>query len=259
MTSARSLALQFSVLVILLCIGLPMEAVEPDEVIINELYFSPKGGGPGHFETVELLVVANELDLNGLQVSDRDFWNRQTEEQCTLQDLGQGFLAAVRSGTLLVIHRGEGTDDTDPSDFLLRFYAKSSLFCNTAPTTNAFKFSNQEDNLHLLHRGGDQVDFIKYRASNRKNQGSSEPGVLEWENGAKGCISIGLIDENVGVRFLGNKPELNNFPAAWQAYSETYRVSDNIGKPNGGLNTQWINELRQRVDPKYIPVPDTEE
>ncbi len=228
-----------------------LSAVEPEEVIINEVYYWPKGPVvPGHNETVELLVVADQINVNGLQVSDRDVWDKATEGQCTLQDLGQGFLKSVRSGTLIVIHRGEGKDDTDGSDFVLRFYARSSRFCNTAPTTNSFELSNHDDNLHVLHHGK-QVDFLKYRASNPKEERShATSGSLGWDGGEERHIPIGKVQDNTGIRFLGNEPELNDYPASWLAYSEPYLKDNNIGKPNGGANTVWIEGLRKAAKAK---------
>ncbi len=219
-------------------------AVAPGEVIINEVYFnlleSPE---PNHFEAVELLVVKSGLDLNGLQISDRDIWNRQSEDQCTVQDLGQGFLGNLRPGTLIVLYNGIGTDDTNASDFVLRFYAQSSLFCNSAPHTNSFRIADSGDNLHLLHLGK-QVDFLKYRTKTGKLT-SADPGELGWDGGVKATIDVGKEDENVGFRFLGDKPELNDYPAAWRPYTEPYLETNNLGEPNGGKNSDWIEKLRK--------------
>ena len=226
-----------------------LAALEPNDVIINEVYFFPKGPiDPEHCETVELLVVADKVNLNGLQLSDRDIWKEPSESQVTVQDMGQGFLNSVRSGTLIVIYRREGIDDTDGSDFVIRLHARSSLFCNTAPSTNSFELSNHDDNLHLLHQGK-QIDYVRYRASNPspKERSFAQPGALEWENGSQGFIPIGKLQDNVGIRFVGNKPELNNFPAAWVAYPEPYIKRNNIGKPNGAANTVWIEQLRDKA------------
>lgn len=230
---------------ILMAIALSTQAVEPGDVVLNEVYFnlleSPE---PNHFEAVELLVVQDNLDLNGLQVSDRDIWDRPAEDQCTLQDLGQGFLRGVKSGTLIVLFNGAGEDDTDSSDFLLRFFATSSLYCNVAPTTNAFRIADQGDNLHLLHSGR-QVDFLRYLSKTSKRR-AGEPGTLTWHGGNDGFIEIGDIDENVGFRFHGDKPELNDYPAAWLPYSEPTTKASNLGQPNGGRNTDWIEQLRKK-------------
>ncbi len=220
-------------------------ALEIGDVTINEVYFSPKGGGQGHHEAVELLVAKDKVDLNGITISDRDFWEKPTEDQCTLQDLGQGFLSSVRSGTLIVIYNGIGEDDTDPNDFVLRFYAKSSLYCNTAPTGNSFKFSNKGDNLHLF-QFSKQLDFVKYRTSDLSTRGIADPGLLEWQGGASGYVDVALTGQSTGFRFLGNRADLNDYPAAWTPYSETYKENNNLGKPNGGVNTEWIRLLREK-------------
>src|SRR5690606_14872380 len=128
-----------------------------------------------------------------------------------------GFLSAVRSGTLIVIYNGSGQDDTNPADFVLKFYAKSSLFCNIAPTKNAFDLRKQGRALHLLHLAR-QVDFLKYRASDAKHFAPATPGLLHWEGGREGHVDVGKTGENTGIRFLGDKPDLNDFPAAWIAY-----------------------------------------
>ncbi|MBA4148970.1 MAG: hypothetical protein H0X66_12710 [Verrucomicrobia bacterium] len=221
----------------------PAHAAEPGEIIINEVYFNARGGSTNHVEAVELLVVADKVNLNGIQISDRDFWGAATEDQCTLQDLGQGFLNEVPSGTLVVIYNGFGADEIDSSNYVLRFWAKSSLFCNVSPTGNATQLGDHGDNLHLL-QAGKQLDFVKFRASDRPGQGLGDPGNLGWEKGSNGYIDVGPYRENVGFRFLGDTAELNNYPAAWQVYSETYLKDNNLGKPNGGRNTAWIKSLR---------------
>ncbi|MBA4148819.1 MAG: hypothetical protein H0X66_11955 [Verrucomicrobia bacterium] len=227
-----------------------LHAIEPGDVIINEVYFDnyTKDRGTNHFEAVELLVVKDKINLNGLQISDRDIWTVPSEFQCILQDAGQGFLQSVRSGTLLVIYDGAGDDDTDGEDFTITLYARSSLFCNLAGRTNAFYLGNYGDNLHLMHNNK-QVDFIKYRPNNRPERGG-DPGNLEWDKGFDGFIDVGLSGESTGFRFLGDKQELNAYPAAWQAYSESYFKSNNLGKPNGGRNTVWIEKLRQQSSVK---------
>lgn len=224
-----------------------LRAVQPGDVIINELYFHPtKGAGKDHIQAVELLVVADKPNLNGLQVSDRPLWNVPKNGQCTVQDLGAGFLDAVPSGTLIVIYNGKGTDDTDVSDFTLSFYAQSSLYCNVAPEGRAFGFRNVGHSLHLLHFNK-QVDFVKYRADDATHHAPSEPGKLSWENGAQGHVPIGKIGENVGIRFLGNKPDLNDFLAAWMPYAEDVKTANNLGEPNGGRNTEWVKALRAKA------------
>ncbi len=219
-------------------------AVEPNEVIINEVYFDEfnKDRGTNHFEAVELLVVTDSLDLNGLQVTDRDVWNVPTEFQCILQDAGQDFLRSVPSGTLLVIYNGQGEDDIDAKDFKLSFYAKSSLFCNVVGKTNAFYLGNYGDNVHLLHNEN-QVDYIKYRPNDKPARGG-DAGKLEWEKGFDGFIDVGKMNDSTGFRYMGDKPEMNSYPATWQAYTETYIESNNLGLPNGGRNTKWIEKLR---------------
>ena len=236
---AQKIITAFAVLLFSVC---SLLAVQPGDVIINEVYFNTKNE-TNILEAVELLVVKDKLDLNGLQITDRGVWNKATEDQCTLNDLGQGFLNEVSSGVIVVIYNGGGEDDTDASDFVLRFYAKSSLFCNVAPTTNAFRLNDRGDNLHLLHLGK-QIDFLKYRAADFSKQGSGEPGSLNWQNGANGFIEIGKEDENCGFHFLGDKADLNDYPAAWQPYPETYLEKNNLGKPSDGRNAEWVKQLR---------------
>ncbi|MFN7139364.1 MAG: hypothetical protein ACK4UN_08505 [Limisphaerales bacterium] len=223
-----------------------VSAIAPGDVIINEVYFSNKGGGPGHYEAVELLVVADKLNLNGLQISDRDLWHKPAEYQCTINDMGQGFLSSVRSGTLIVIYDGPGTDVIDTNNFVLKLYTQSSLFCNTAPGTNGFSLVNKADNLHLVHLNK-QIDFVKYQVAGANTRAPGDPGTLSWDNGGEGHIVIDADGGSTGFRFLGNKPELNDYPAAWHAYSEKYTKVDNLGKPNGGANTEWIERLRQQT------------
>lgn len=219
-------------------------AVQPGDVIINEVYFgAPREAEKDSLQVVELLVVTDGSNLNGLQVSDRPRWNVPDKGQCTLQDSGLGFLSAVGSGTLLVIYNGSGTDDTNAVDHLLIFYAQSSLFCNLAPTGEPFSFAKAGDGMHLLHLGK-QVDFVKYRVTSAPSPGQADPGKLNWENGAKGHINIGNLGDNVGFRFLGNKPELNDYLATWMPYSEQYKTANNLGQPNGGVNTEWVKALR---------------
>ncbi len=224
-----------------------LRAFQPGDVIFNEVHFdSNKPADKGILSAVELLVVADKADLNGLQVTDRPFWNVPKNDQCTLQDLGRGFLGTVRSGTLIVIYNGKGQDDTDGEDFVMTFYARSSLFCNVAPTKSAFDLAPVGRGIHLLHLGA-QVDFVKYRASNAEHFAPAHPGKLKWEKGADGHIAIGKIGENMGVRFYGDKPDLNDFPIAWFPYSETHKKDNNLGLPNGRANTRWINALRDKA------------
>lgn len=232
---------------ILALVGVPnLYAVQPYDVIINELYFPPlKPKGKGPLQAVELLVVKEGLNLNGLQVSDRMLWNVPAKDQCTLQDLGRGFLEKVPSGTLIVIYNGKGKDDTNADDFVLTFYAQSSLFCNVAPSGSAFHVRGVGNGFHLLHLNR-QVDFVKFRASDATHKAPADPGKLNWENGVNGHVDVKETGQNLGIRFLGNKPDLNDYPAAWMPYSDKGRDLDTLGKPNGGLNTDWIEELRAK-------------
>ena len=225
--------------------SVPLFAAAPGDIIINEVYFNATDGPTNDVEAVELLVVTDNVDLTGIQISDRDVWNAPSEEQCTLQDLGQGFLRSVPSGTLIVIYDGNGTDDTDASDFVMRFWARSSLYCNVAPTGRALQLGDHGDNLHLI-QGNKQLDFVKYRASDRPGAGKGEPGNLNWEKGREGYIDIGPYRTTRGFRYLGDKADLNDFPVAWQVYSETYLEQNNLGEPNGGRNTTWIEQLRSQ-------------
>lgn len=243
----------------LLCSALVVRALGPGDVIFNEIRFNAKGSGDNHFEAVELLVAVEKANLNGLQISDRNIFYEQDEEQCTLNDLGQGFLQNVPAGTLIVVYDGKGTDDIDNSDFVLRFYVKSSLFCNAAPTGKGFALHNGADNLHLI-QNGKQIDFLKYSTVERRNPLSGDPGNLKWEHGATGFIDITA--EDVGFRFMGDSPELNDFLVTWRTYPGS--EDNNFGIPNGGRNTEWINLLRAKStsgqsasSEKDVPVPAT--
>ncbi len=222
-------------------------AIEPGDVIASEVYL-PVGKleGKERVQCIEFLVVKDKVDLNGMQLSTRPKWNIPTNDQCTLQDMGSGFLSSVPAGTLLVILNGKGKDDTNSSDFTLSFYAQSSVFCNVAPTGHAFRFGRPGMAFHLLHLNK-QVDFVKYRASDATHSAPADPGTLGWENGVKGHIDFGKFGANVGFRFMGNKPDLNDFPAAWIPYPDAPENSHNLGEPNGGLNTEWIMALRAKA------------
>ncbi len=224
----------------MLSFALTAKALEPGDVIINEVRFNSIGTGAESSEAVELLVVADKVNLNGLQISDRNEWNKETEEQCILNDLNQGFLTNVRSGTLLVIYAGKGEDKTTGADFTITLHVKSSLFCNASPTGKGFALHNQGDNLHLLHNGR-QIDFVKYATQDRRKNLCGDPGSLKWEGGELGYIDISST-EITGFRFMGNTVEWNDHPAIWQTYSHV--EDDNLGSPNGGRNTEWINLLR---------------
>lgn len=246
MSPKRFAALHAGCFLLILTILGSVDAVEPGDVIINEVYFNnvSKDLGTNHFDAVELLVVADKSDLNGLMISDRDKWNVRGEFAGILQDAGQGFLRSVRSGTLLVIYDGTGEDDTDATDFTLALYTDSSLFCNLAGQTNMFLIGNPGDNLHVLHNE-QQVDFVKYRPNDKPEHGG-DPGRLGWDKGFNGFIDVGLVNENAGFRFLGDKADLNDYPAAWQPYPESYYQTNNLGQPNGGRNTVWIESLRRQ-------------
>lgn len=244
MSAKRFTAIRIGIVFVLTILG-SLHAVEPGDVIINEVYFDnfAKDLGTNHFDAVELLVVTDKSDLNGLLISDRDIWNVPSEFDGILQDAGQGFLRSVRSGTLVVIYDGTGTDDTDAADFTITLYSDSSLFCNLGGRTNMFLLGNPGDNLHVLHNDH-QVDFIKYRPSNKAERGG-HPGKLGWDKGYDGFIDVGVLNASAGFRYMGDKAELNDYPVAWQPYSESYFITNNLGQPNGGRNTAWIEKLRQ--------------
>ena len=216
-------------------------ATGPGDIIINEIVFRPKGDDELS-ESVELLVVGDKVNANGLRISDRNEWDKETEDQCVLNDLGQGFLSSVRSGTLIVVCNGKGQDDIDASDFVIRLYVKSSLFCNASPTANAFRLHNRGDNIHLL-MGTRQLDFVKFSES-ADRVATGDPGHAKWERGVNGFIDISTVPHHAGFRFMGDSPELNDYLVTWRVYSAD--ENDNVGKPNGGRNTEWINLLRAK-------------
>lgn len=233
-----------------------MHGFEPGEIIINEVYFNTSGGPANDFEAVELLVITNGIDLNGLQVSDRNTWFKSTEDQCTLSDLGQGFLAAVPSGTLVVLYNGTGKDDTNASDFVLRFYIKSSLFCNAAPTGNGFQLNDRGDNLHLTYER-QQIDFLQFGSSDETMPPLGEPGGLQWDRSGKGYIDVAPFRHNTGFRFIGDTAEMNDFIATWRVYSETVVEENNLGKPSPGRNAEWVKKLRATAKKPVARPPET--
>ncbi len=91
-----------------------------------------------------------------------------------------------------------------------------------------------------------QIDFVKYRPAGSTGPGHGNPGGLYWDQGVESYIEVDADGGSTGFRFLGNKAELNDYPAAWQAYPEKYTKLDNLGKPNGGINTEWITRLREQ-------------
>ena len=231
----------------LFALAVVASAIEPGDVILNEVYFYTKGEETNHYEAVELLVVSDKVNLNNIQITDRDVWYKETEDQCTLNDLGQGFLKSVPSGTLIVIYDGKGEDDIDASDFVLKFYVQSSLFCNATPTGHGFILNDHGDNLHLITQDGRQLDFMKYKPSDAPNPNGGEPGGMSWERGVKGFVDVAPFRQTTGCRFVGDSAELNDYIASWRVYSETYFEDNNLGKPNGGRNTEWINVLRAKA------------
>ena len=226
--------------------------VEPGDVIINEVRFYPKGQHELAVEAVELLVVKDNCDLNGLQLTDRNEYFRATEDQCTLNDLGRGFLKSVPSGTIIVISDGNGNDDTNASDFVMRFHAKSSLYCNIAPTGHAFQLNNQGDNLHILHESR-QIDFVQYALNGRLGVSNGQPAGMKWEKEGAGAIEVSDEPLSVGFRFIGDSVELSDFIASWRPF--TVEEDNNVGKPNGGRNSEWIKKLRS----DHKPLPDVNE
>lgn len=229
--------------ILLIAMAMAAKALQPGDVIINEVRFNPRGSDLAVFEAVEVLVVADKVNLNGLHITDRNFWDKESEEQCTINDMAQGFLTNVRSGTLVTIYAGKGQDDIDPNDFTLTFYVNSSIFCNAAPTGKAFSLYNHGDNIHLLHKRR-QIDFVKYATPERSDGPCGDPGSLKWESGARGFIDISP-EPKAGFRFIADSIELNDYPAAWRTYIGA--EDDNLGKPNGGRNTEWINLLRAKT------------
>ncbi len=154
-----------------------------------------------------------------------------------------------------MLYNGVGVDDVDPKDFVLRFYANSSLFCNIAPTGHSFQLNDGGDSIHLIH-SEKQIDFVKYRASDFPTLGAGNPGGLEWEAKSNGCVDVGIRVESTGIRFIGDKPDLNIYHATWQAFAETSLVDNNLGKPNGGRNTTWIENLRTAAKKKGLTSSD---
>ncbi|MBN2376411.1 MAG: hypothetical protein JXD22_08420 [Sedimentisphaerales bacterium] len=223
-----------------------VEGALPGEVIINEFYWHTTGNGPDHYEAVELLVTKNDVNLNGVRVSDRNEWNVIDEGQCTINDQGKGFLTGLRSGTLLVIFNGYGEDDTDASDYVLKLYAQSSPYCDVGATGEAFLLNDKGDNLHLSQGDTEQLDFIKYRSSDYKETGGGDPGKCIWKGGKDGYIDVGTYRLNTGTRYMGNSIEGNDEPKQWENYIETYPMSNNLGLPNGGPNSDWIQALRDK-------------
>jgi glycerophosphoryl diester phosphodiesterase len=221
-------------------------AARPGDVIINEFYWHTTGGGEGHFEGVELLVVNDKVDLNNVVITDRDTFDAPTgEDRAVLNDGGTGALAAIPKGTLVVVYGGAGKDDVDPSDGVIRLYAQSSKLCDARPTGYPFKLNDEGDNLHLFQVGGEQLDYLRYKASDKSPKGKPDAGAQKWGNGsADAAIDVGAFRVNADTRYTGDTADGNNDPASWVSTNKTTLVDDNLGKPNGGKNTEWIARLR---------------
>ena len=211
-------------------------------VIINEFYWHTTGGGKDHYEAVELLVLKPNLDLNNLCLSDRNTFDKVSENVVTLNDNKQGFLKNLKPGTLIVIYNGEGKDDVDSSDYIIRLYSKSSPFATNAGK-NSFSLNDKGDNLHI-YKGKTQYHFIKYRSSDYPKEGDGRPGKIPWKGGKSNYINTGLFRLNAGTKFASNSYEKSLQPHYWESYSIIYPLKNNLGLSNGGENSKWIASLR---------------
>ncbi|QQE13465.1 hypothetical protein JD969_08415 [Planctomycetota bacterium] len=231
-------------LILLTCLCIQTASAKVNQgVIINEFYWHTTGGGDGHYEAVELLVIDPNQNLNDLSVSDRNTWNKVSENTVTINDNNKGFLQNLKPGTLIVIYNGKGTDDIDASDYKIHIYAQSSEYATLQNNKYAFKLNDKGDNLHLF-TSNQQLHFIKFRSNEYPKEGDGHPGEISWRGGKNGFIDVGLYRLNAGTKFIGKGYGQSVQHSFWQSYSLTYPVANNLGISNGDKNSEWIASLR---------------
>ena len=97
-------------------------AIQPQSIIINELYNSSATD-----EWVELLVVQDGLDIRNWSI--RDF-NGSGVAQTPLAFTNNSLWSNLKKGTVIVIGRSENTfnEDLDPSDYTLTVKSNNSIY-----------------------------------------------------------------------------------------------------------------------------------
>ncbi len=178
-----------------------------ESIIINEW----SQGAGGSKEWVELLLVADSLDLNGWDLGDSSPGDLTFEANSLWQNLS--------AGTRLVIYNGNDRDtvlppdDFDPSDCTLVVAHNSEYFSGGWP---AFSNSNNADNPHLRDAGGNTAhDF------------STAPAGLH-PGGAESIAYVG--DTAVDITQTAN----------W-TIADAANATPGLG--NGGANSAWVANL----------------
>jgi phosphatidylserine/phosphatidylglycerophosphate/cardiolipin synthase-like enzyme len=191
-------------------------------IIINELYNSS-----GNDEWLELLVVADSVDLRGWDL--RDFSSGGTPQN-PLVFSNAALWQNLRKGTLIVIGRAETAliEDTDPGDFLLVIRTDDALYFSGTP----FSFAGASDAVEIRSPGGVHQVGVSWGTANASSLSSP-----------KVHFSGSMTSGNV-TAFNGNSVALTTDPANW--FFNT--VSATQGAGNSPTNTAWITSLRANPD-----------
>jgi Domain of unknown function (DUF4347)/Calx-beta domain/RTX calcium-binding nonapeptide repeat (4 copies) len=203
------------------------------DVIINE--FSQ--GSDGGKEWVEILVVRDNLNLQGVRLTDD--LTPPTGEKLDITLSGTGF-NSLRAGTLIVLYNGGDVDGTitpdltyNPSvgDYTLQISSRNTsgtyaVTRNIAGswnfTTGAITNGSNTDLPRLINTSGTAI----YTFPKTTPAGATLPSV----------------PVNRASAFLGGNVVDATNPARWSP--DFPSPGANPGLPNGGDNTAWINSLR---------------
>jgi predicted outer membrane repeat protein len=203
------------------------------DVIINE--FSQ--GSDGGKEWVEILVVKDNLNLQGVRLTDDP---ATTGDKLDITLSGAGF-NSLRAGTLIVLYNGGDVDGTitpdltyNPSvgDYTLQISSRntSGTYAVTRnniaawnSVTGAITNASNTDTPRLINASGTEI----YRFPRTTPAGAT---------------TVPLVPVNRAAAYLGNSAAGATNAANWSA--DFPSPGANPGLPNGGDNTAWINSLR---------------
>lgn len=197
-------------------------SMHSQSVIINEI----SQGSDGNKEWIELLVVADGVDLRNWDLGDND--DGTWDNLVTFADVPAW--QNVRSGTHIVIYNQNdvdgtiiltGGEDTDFFDFSVIIKSTNPAFFSGGYGSIA-KFNNSDsDDAAAIRDATDIIIHDMVVSHPVPTVPAPEAGEVKF--------------------FTGNSALSTNTNANWTTAAST---AGTPGQPNGGANTIWINSLR---------------